>query len=143
MRLLLSFFMLLSWATVFAQSADEKAVLAAEKARFDAQVAKDYDALGKLLTDDLVYTHSNGNVDGKESFIQSIKDGKSSYNTIDVKEQKVRVYGNTAIINGRCDIKMNAPDGKLTDLRLRYTDVYVKRNGRWQMATWQSLRLAQ
>lgn len=123
-------------------SADEKAVLDAEKRRFDAQVSKDYAMLEKVLADDLVYTHSHGGTDGKQAYIQSIRDGKSNYGSIEPQEQKVRVYGNTAVINGVCLIKMNN-NNTLTDLKLRYTDVYVKKGGQWQMVAWQSLRLQQ
>lgn len=141
MRLLLTIALLFSITVAKAQSADEKAVIAAEKARFDAQVAKDATALGQLLADDLVYVHSNGNVDGKQSYIQSIKDGNSTYNSIDVQEQKVRLYGSTAVVNGVCYVKRPLVDGKNSDLKLRYTDVYVKKGGRWQMVTWQSFRM--
>ncbi len=141
MRLLLTLALFLSFAGVQAQSADEKAVVAVEKARFDAQVAKNAEALNQLLAEDLVYIHSNGNVDTKQSYIQSIKEGNSTYNSIDVQEQKVRMYGNTAIITGVCYVKRPLVDGKNNDLKLRYTDAYVKKGGRWQMVTWQSFRM--
>lgn len=141
MNYFLAFALLFSFVGVQAQSADEKAVVAAEKARFEAQVSKNIDALNQLLADDLVYVHSSGNVDTKQSYIQSIKEGNSTYNSIDVQEQKVRLYGKTAIINGICYIKRPAVDGKNNDLKLRYTDVYVKKGGRWQMVTWQSFRM--
>ncbi len=131
-----------STSATVAMSADERAVSDAEKQRFDAQVKKDYAVLDRVLANDLVYTHSSGNVDGKQAYIQSIRDGKSKYDAIDVQEQKVRVYGNTAIINGVCLIKaMN--NGETINTRLRYTDVYVKNGGQWQMAAWQSLRMQQ
>ncbi|TAE23243.1 MAG: nuclear transport factor 2 family protein [Cytophagales bacterium] len=142
-RLLLTLIFLASFFAVKAQSADEQAVLAAEKARFEATVAKNYDAMNELLADDLVYTHSSGVVDTKQAYIQSIKDGKAQYNSIDIKEQKARVYGKTAIINGIVYAKMGSTDGKVTELKLRYTDAYVKKKGRWQLVAWQSLRLAQ
>jgi len=126
---------------VFAQSADEKAVIAAEKQRFAAQVGKDYATLETVLADDLVYTHSNGNQDDKQSYIQSIKDGKSRYDAIDVQDMKVRLYGNTAVVNGVCLIKATS-NGETINTRLRYTDVYVKKGRQWQMVAWQSLRLA-
>ena len=141
MNYFLAFALLFSFVGVQAQSADEKAVVAAEKARFEAQVSKNTDALNQLLADDLVYVHSSGNVDTKQSYIQSIKEGNSTYNSIDVQEQKVRLYGKTAIINGICYIKRPVVDGKNNDLKLRYTDVYVKKGGRWQMVTWQSFRM--
>ena len=131
-----------STSATVAMSADERAVLDAEKQRFDAQVKKDYAVLDRVLANDMIYTHSSGNTDGKQSYIQSIRDGKSKYDAIDVQEQKVRVYGNTAVINGRCVVKMNN-NNTPTELNLRYTDVYVKNGGQWQMVAWQSLRLAQ
>lgn len=123
-------------------SADEKAVSDAEKQRFDAQVSKNYAVLNQVLADDLIYTHSSGNTDGKQSYIQSIREGKSKYDAIDVQEQKVRVYGNTAVINGVCLIKaMN--NGETINTHLRYTDVYVRKGKQWQMVAWQSLKMAQ
>ncbi len=128
--------------TVTTLSADETAVSAVEKQRFDAQVSKNVAVLERVLADDLIYTHSSGNRDTKQSYIQSIRDGKSNYESINVQEQTVRVYGNTAVINGVCLVKINN-NNTPTDLKLRYTDVYVKKGSQWQMVTWQSLRLAQ
>ncbi|CCH52701.1 hypothetical protein BN8_01719 [Fibrisoma limi BUZ 3] len=126
----------------YAQSPAEKDVMETEKRRFNALVSKDYTVLNQTLSDDLVYTHSNGLVDDKQSFIQSIKDGKLAYSAIDPQEQKVRLYGNTAIVNGVCQVKA-VSNGETLSSRLRYTDVYVKKGKQWQLATWQSLRLTQ
>jgi ketosteroid isomerase-like protein len=120
-----------------AQSTTEEAVKKAEMQRFDAQVKKDFAALETLLADDLIYVHSNGNIDNKTSYIQSIRDGKSQYDEIKSEEMRVRVYGKTAVITGVCVVKMPTNP----NLRLRYTDVYIKRKGNWQLASWQSLRM--
>ena len=118
-----------------------KAVNALELKRFEAQVKKDFVALDKILSDDLFYTHSSGKVDGKESYIQSINDGKSVYLSIDSEEMQTRILGgHTAIISGTCRVKLGGATP--TDLHLRYTDVYVKDKVKgWQMASWQSLKL--
>lgn len=128
--------------SAMAMSADEKAVSGAERQRFDAQVSKNYAVLEQVLADDLLYAHSSGATDGKQSYIQSIRDGKSNYAGIESLEQKVRVYGNTAVINGVCLVKMNN-NNTPTEMKLRYTDVYVKKGKQWQMVAWQSLRLQQ
>lgn len=122
-------------------SADEKAVADTERQRFSAQVSKDYAVLEQVLANDLIYTHSNGNSDNKQSYIQSIRDGKSKYDAIDVEELNVRVYGKTAVINGVSMVKaMN--NGETINTHLRYTDVYVRNGKQWQMVAWQSLRMA-
>ncbi len=118
-------------------------VEALERKRFAAQVSKDYDFLEKIFADDLIYTHSNGKQDTKQTYIQSIKDGKSVYNKIDVEEVNVRDYGKTAVVNGKVKIEMAPIDGKPNIVPLRYVVVYMK-NGKkgWQLNTWQSLKLA-
>ena len=122
------------------ESDAEKVVLETEKQRFEAQVKKDYAMLDRVLADDLVYNHSNGNTDTKQSYIQSIRDGKSKYDSIESQEQEVRVYGNTAIINGKCLIKATN-NGETINTTLKYTDVYVRKGNQWQMVTWQSLKV--
>lgn len=124
-----------------APSADEKAVIETEKQRFAAQVSKNYAVLNQVLASDLVYTHSHGGTDTKVSFIQSLRDGKTTYEAIEVQEQQARIYGNTAVINGRCLVKVNS-NGQTLNSPLRYTSVYVKTGGKWQMVAWQSLKLA-
>lgn len=139
MKHLLTFCLLLATQFVAAQANDKQAVINTERQRFDAQIAKDYAVLDRVLADDLLYAHASGNTDTKQSYIQSIRDGKSTYGTVDIVEQTVRVYGNAALINGICLIKTPGKD----DLKLRYTDAYVKKNGQWQLVTWQSLKMPQ
>lgn len=122
-------------------SAEEKAVLAVEKQRFEAQVSKNYAVLEQVLANDLIYTHSHGGTDTKQSFIQSIRDGKQTYDAIDAQEQNVRLYGSTAIVNGVCAVKITK-NGETINMRLRYTDVYIRKGSQWQMVAWQSLWLA-
>ncbi len=113
-----------------------------ERRRYDLMVKKDLKALGEMLADDMVYTHSNGNTENKEEYLAGLASGKSVYYAVEPEETRVRFYGNTAILNGiaKVDTEVN---GQRTTLHLRYTDAYVKRNGKWQFVTWQSLRLAQ
>ncbi|QKZ14995.1 nuclear transport factor 2 family protein [Spirosoma sp. KUDC1026] len=122
--------------------ADANAVKKAELQRFEAQVKKDYTALERLLADDMIYVHSSGNSDTKQSYIQSIKDGKSRYDAIEPGEMNVRVYGGTAVINGTCTVKA-INNGTTVDTKLRYTDVYVRKGNQWQMVAWQSLKAGQ
>ncbi len=123
------------------QSATEQ-IKSLEKRRFDAQLTKDTRALNDILADDLVYTHSNGNQDSKKTFVESIASGKQVYQAIEISADTVRLYGSDlAVVTGQ--MKTTAVvNGNTNDLRLRYTDVYARRNGRWQMVAWQSARLA-
>ena len=121
-------------------SAAEAAVRAAELARFKAMTAGDYAELGRLLGDDLIYTHSNALVDTKASYVESMTSGNLKYQSIEPRDMKVRVYGTTAIITAGAAIT-SISKGQTQNNQLRYTDVWVLRDGRWQMVGWQSTKI--
>jgi hypothetical protein len=115
----------------FAQrnAAAVKEVEALERQRFDAQVKKDYAFLEKAFADDLVYTHSGGKQNNKTEYIQSIRDGHSVYDKIDVENINVRAYngGTTAVVNGQITIyQPNKPDGTPNVAHLKYVTVLNK-----------------
>ena len=122
------------------QTSTENAVAEIEKQRFAALVSKDYGYLDKVLAEDLFYCHSSGLIDNKTSFIQSIKDGKLTYQEMNVEKLKVRTYGKTAVITGTCGAKVLS-HGQQLNTRFRFTDVYVQSKVGWQMVSWQSLRI--
>jgi hypothetical protein len=126
--------------TLFAQTALQNTISALEMKRFTAMTQKDTVFLKKVLSDGLVYTHSNALVESKQSFLESIKTGKIVYKSMESEEMKVRILDKTAIINGIVKVSGSLNDKEFT-LRLRYTDVYHKNKGGWQLEAWQSLKL--
>lgn len=125
-----------------AQKVDVASLKLAELSRFKVMVAKDRKGLEAVMHRDLVYFHSSGVADNKDSYIASIFSGKSNYQSIDPVELVTRVYGKTGINTGIVNIVNLGADGKETPLKLRFTDVFVFEDGRWQMVSWQSTKLA-
>jgi ketosteroid isomerase-like protein len=123
----------------FAQN--EESLKEAELNRFKVMVAKDIPGLQAVLHKDLVYFHSSGMQDSKDTYIASIASGKSSYVAITPEEMQQRVYGKTGINTGILTILQQAADGAQTTIRLRFTDVFVYVDKRWQMVSWQSTKL--
>ena len=123
----------------FAQN--KESLKEAELNRFKVMVAKDIPGLQAVLHKDLVYFHSSGMQDSKDTYIASIASGKSSYVAITPEEMQQRVYGKTGINTGILTILQQAADGAQTTIRLRFTDVFVYANKRWQMVSWQSTKL--
>ena len=117
----------------------EQQVLQAEKDRFAAMVKGDRAALEKLLADDLTYTHSTALLETKEQFIKSVTSGTIDYVSIVPSEPdwKVRVNGNTAIVNGVAAVNV-IDTGKDRKIRIRFTTVQANRGGAWQLLAWQS-----
>ena len=124
----------------FSQKADVASLKEAELGRFKVMIAKDRAGLEAVLHKDLVYFHSSGAFDTKDSYIASIFSGKSSYISIDPAEMLTRVYGKTGINTGVINLVNLSADGKETPVKLRFTDVFVFENGRWQMVSWQSTK---
>lgn len=124
------------------QADASEAVKQAELARFRAMTTNDLPALEASLGDDLIYTHSSASVDTKASYVGSIRSGALKYVSIEPGELKVRVYGTTAVITGVAKMA-TVSSGQTMNNQLRYTDVWVLRDGRWQMVGWQSTRMPQ
>ena len=121
----------------------EDPVLQAEKTRFKAMVDKDFATLDQVISEDLVYIHSNGNVDTKESFMAPLKDGSRSYDDITIKDPKVRMYGDVGIVNATCTYHRTTAEGRANNLSLLYTSVYAKIDDRWQHVSWQSYKVVE
>jgi ketosteroid isomerase-like protein len=120
--------------------ADADAVKAAELRRFEVMTAKDYTALATILADDLVYTHSSAAVDSKASYLESLTSGRVTYKVIKPSDLQVRVFGDIAVIHGAAAMEVDA-NGQAIVNTLRFTDIWAKRDGRWQMVAWQSTRM--
>ena len=121
-------------------TAAEAAVLKAENDRFAAMQKADASALEKLLGADLSYTHTNAVVQTKDEFISDLKTGTLKYLSIEPKDQKVRVYGNVAVVTGGAAVHIILR-GTEQSFQLRYTDVHVNRSGAWQLIAWEATRL--
>lgn len=111
-----------------------------QQRRFAATIRADRKELERLLADDLTYTHSNGLVDTKSSLLAALTSGRVAYVEIAPSEIQVRRYGATGILTGRARLAVRAR-GQENRFPVRFTEVYVKRGGRWQMVAWQSTRL--
>lgn len=126
---------------IFAQKPSVESLKDAELNRFKVMISKDRAGLEAVMHKDLVYHHSGGNTDNKDTYIASIFSGKSSYVSIQAAEMQTRVYGKTGINTGIINLVNLSADGKETPVKIRFTDVFVFEDGRWQMVSWQSTKL--
>ena len=127
--------------TVFAKDdARIESLKTAEAARFKANVDADPKVLGQVLDDDLEYVHSNGELNSKKEFIESLVSGKRDYVATTFEIQGVRIMGDIAIIRGTAKVTVGE-NGQSRDLDLGYTDIWVWKDKRWQMTAWRSARM--
>ncbi len=117
-----------------------QAVIELDRKRMLAMASKDTATLESLLADDLIYTHSSARLDTKRSLIDAMVSGKTVYTAVEPSEVKAQDLGDTVVLTGVAQIKVTA-NGTPNAFGVRFTDVYARRDGRWQMVTWQSTRL--
>ena len=123
-----------------ASAKDEATLRALELQRFAAQVDADARVLGDLLDDQLEYVHSNGDLDSKKSFIDSLTSGKRDYASTTATIESIRFFKGFAIIRGKAKVTV-VDAGVSRDLHIGFTDVWVDNDGKWQMTSWRSARL--
>jgi len=107
-----------------------------EDERNDALVRADMATLNRLTPDDYTFIDRRGNFLDKKEALGRVKSGQAKMISMTSFDLKVRLYGNTAIVTGRTDVKatMNGRDNSGTVL---FTRVYVRRGGRWDSVAYE------
>jgi ketosteroid isomerase-like protein len=100
----------------------------------------DTKAYARLLGDDYVYTNQDAVVRTKAQMVSAYDSGSLKYESLKFDEIKIYPYGDTAIVTGRSTSK-GQDNGKAFSGQFRYTRVYVKRQGRWQLVATQATRI--
>ena len=121
-------------------SGNGQAIIDLDVKRMTAMAAKDVATLEAVLADDLIYTHSSARLDTKRSLIDAMVKGTTVYTGVEPSDVKAQDLGDTVVLTGIAQIKV-VSNGTPNAFGVRFTDVYTRRNGRWQMVTWQSTRL--
>ena len=112
-----------------------------EMDRAVAVVKGDIATLDKYTSDDYVLINMNGHMAGKSEMIEGFKSGASKLTSEELSDLKVRVYGNTAVVTGKADVKGTLGGADATG-QILFTRVYVKKDGRWQSTSLQQTRVA-
>jgi ketosteroid isomerase-like protein len=116
------------------------AIIELDAKRMQAMAKQDMATLNAVLADDLVYAHSSARLDTKQSLIANMQSGATVYNSVEPSEVKAQDLGDAVVLTGIARIRVTS-NGKPNAFGVRFTDVYAKRGGAWQMVTWQSTRL--
>lgn len=142
MKNLLAAFTLLFAFQAFAEDHPNlAAVQAADKARVAAMQSPEREKLGAILSDDLRYAHSNGVVDTKSTFIETLTAGKTRYLGYDYLEQTFTFPApGVALMSGRAQIKAETSGGTV-DAVLSFLAVWKEEGGQWRFLAWQSCKL--
>ncbi len=116
-----------------------KDILALEDARYAAMIGIDKAKLESLFHDELIYTHSGGDVDTKRSYIDAMG-GKYRYTSARRSKEQVRFYGDTALVTGHAELSVEV-HGDPRVMKIAFLNVWVKTASGWCFAAWQSCKL--
>ncbi|MBJ7483107.1 MAG: nuclear transport factor 2 family protein [Brevundimonas sp.] len=120
----------------------EQAVLAAERARCEAMLANDSQALDTILDGRLHFSHATGAVDDKAAYLAKMSTGRITYVSIDWSEDRViPLAANAALLTGRMTSVVSV-EGVRKRLDNRVMSAWTNDQGRWRVVAFQSTPLA-
>ncbi len=93
--------------------------------------ANDAATMDRILADDFVLIVGNGKTFTKEDLLKSAREKKVIYERQEELEQKVRVWGDTAVVTALLWIK-GVGEGKSFERKLWFSDTYVKTDQGWR-----------
>ena len=114
------------------KSAEANTVLGLEKKWTEAYRDRKINILSSLLAEDFVITVEDGNTYGKEGYITHSADTSVHVEVAEQTDMHIHTHGNTAVITGAYH-ERGASKGKPYEYHDRFTDVWLKSDGRWQV----------
>jgi ketosteroid isomerase-like protein len=122
---------------------DDAATVAALDTEYQAAVERnDAEGMARILADDFVLIGSKGKVFTKDDLLAEARRGNVVYEYQRDTNQKVRVWGDTAVITAMLEAK-GTEDGEPFDYTLWFSDTYVRMPDGWRYVLGQaSTRLA-
>ena len=109
----------------------EEELLKLEEAFAEAIVKNDPEAIGRFVSDDWIIIDPDGGIVDRMRFFEVIKSGALTHEMMESEDFRVRVYGDCAVVTGVTRTKGKFM-GQEFSTQERATDVFVKRDGRWQ-----------
>ena len=114
--------------------ADEDAVARNLEAFRSAQAASNASALTALSAPELSYSHSDGRVEDRATFVANATSGKSTFLSLAYRNPVIRVAGNTAIVRFNWVGEQQAvADGSKTATNLHILMTWQKQGGEWKL----------
>ena len=97
-------------------------------------------AVDQYEADDIFDTDPSGRVTDKAQDKTDLSSGDLKFQSIEVSDLKVHIYGDTAVAAGTSTVK-GTYKGQDISGKYRFTDTWVKRHGKWQAVASQSTKI--
>lgn len=121
-------------------STPEDSVRAVESSRAQALLRADTIALSRMVADEFVEVSRLGQLRTKADNIRDIASGELRLTSVRYDSLTVRIYGDVAVLRGIAD-NTGTFRGLPFSGKIRYTRIFVRRDGRWQAVAMQQTAL--
>jgi ketosteroid isomerase-like protein len=139
------FLMVAAWAMMSAVRAAEASVdlvLAADAARLKAMAASDGATLAKVLSDEVIFIHSDGRAEAKADYVKNLTAGDTAYADLKTADLNARlIAADVVVLTGAQEMKKKLGPA-WSEVKLRFISVWRNEGGTWRMVAWQSMRPA-
>jgi hypothetical protein len=120
----------------------EQTLMQTEQELTDAIIKGDSAPFERALADTFNFTAPDGSTQNKTQFVADLKSGALKMESTKNDDMKVQVYGDAAIVTYRSTDKGKYKEFDISG-QYRWTDVFVKHSGRWQIVSTQGTRIMQ
>ena len=90
---------------------------------FEQNLADDYTSISS----------GDGSLHHKKDEIAGMKSSTVVYESLELSDLVARIEGNAGVVTGVNHIKGHDKDANTFEMRLAFTDTYIRRAGRWQV----------
>jgi ketosteroid isomerase-like protein len=109
----------------------EEELLKIENEFAEAIVKNDLEGIGRLVADDWIIIEPDGGIVDRARFFEVIKSGALTHEMMESQDLRVRVYGDSAVVTAVTRTKGKFMRQEFSTQE-RVTDVFVRRDERWQ-----------
>lgn len=124
------------------QSKIEAELMQLERDIGEANIRRDKTFFESVEANEFIFTDSGGGITTKAEDVASLDKPPGEFKLVSyiVDEMKASVYGKTAVVTGRTTTVSRGKTREITN-KSRFTDVFIKRDGRWQIIAGHSSRI--
>jgi ketosteroid isomerase-like protein len=121
------------WSTAPAVPQDDQAaLLTLQQVLAKAWMSGDRATIERIIAQDWRSTGPDGRMADRASVLAEVFDkGIHKIRKLDIDDVSARVFGDAAVVTGRTQASGEF-DGSSYDVVIRFTDTFVRRDGRWQ-----------
>ena len=120
---------------------DQQVLVGLERRWNDAFYHKDISFIESILADDFIATYDDGDSGDKAKELKLAAEFNQQVESAIPDDFTVRVYGDTAVVRFTLKV-VGMKQGQRSQLTLRFTDVWIIRDGRWQCVSTHSTRVS-